>query len=65
MDPIQRVGWGQWAAEMAQWVKALDAKRGDVSLSPRPHMMEGENQYLDIVLLPPCTCYGRHVPSPQ
>jgi hypothetical protein len=37
---------GKWAGEMARWVKEPVAKADDLSLIPRTHMVEGENQLL-------------------
>lgn len=37
---------------MFQGVKVLQAKPGDLSLIPKSHMVEGENQPLQVVLRP-------------
>lgn len=31
---------------MAQWVKVIAAKSDNLSLIPRPHMVDGENGFL-------------------
>lgn len=41
-----------WASEMAQRIKAFAAKSEDLSLMPRAHRVEGENQFLLIVIRP-------------
>ena len=38
-----------WAGKMAQWVKVFSTKP-DLSSVLRPHMVEGENQLLKVVL---------------
>jgi hypothetical protein len=35
---------------MAQWAKALATKLKDLGLTPRIHMVEGENQLLQVFL---------------
>ena len=37
-------------AEMAQWARPLGAKPGDLSSSPRSHIVEGENLLSQVVL---------------
>lgn len=48
------------AGEMAQGVKALAAGPGDLSLTPRMDLVEGESLTLHVVLWPPhvfcCVC---------
>lgn len=34
---------GEWASEMAHWVKLPAASPDDWTSIPRPHMLEGEN----------------------
>lgn len=42
---------------MALWEKLLVAKPKDLSLIPRIHMEEGQNQQLQVVLLLPPLCH--------
>lgn len=42
----------QWASEMVQQIKALVTKPDHLSLIPRIHMVERENQLLQVVLCP-------------
>lgn len=48
---------------MAQWVKALDAKPDDLSSVPGIHIIEGENQLLEVVLWLPHVYCGMHTPT--
>lgn len=41
------------ASEMAQEVKARATKFDDLNTSPRTHMLEGENQFLQVVVWHP------------
>lgn len=39
-----------WADETVQGVRAFDSKSDDLGLTPKTHIMEGENQPLKAVL---------------
>lgn len=45
---------------MAQCAKTPAAKPVDLSLTPVPHKMEEENEFLYIVLWPSFVCYSTH-----
>lgn len=49
--------------EMAQWVKVLASKPGDLSSIPKTHVMGGENQLTKVVLQPPHTFPGTCAPT--
>lgn len=38
------------ASEMAQWAEALAAMPGDLCSIPGSHMVEGEKQFLQVVI---------------
>ena len=38
------------AGKMAQWMRVLTTKPGNLSSIPRTHMVEGENRLLQVVL---------------
>lgn len=49
MPPVFRF----WAEEMAQCIKAFEAKADDLNLIPRCHMVEKENKLLKVILSSP------------
>lgn len=51
------------ANEMAQWLGALLVTLDDLSLTPRTHVIEEENQLPHIVLWPPQRYGGIYTPK--
>lgn len=47
---LQALKLWPWVGEMAQGIKTITAKFGDMSLISRANMVEGKNQLLQIVL---------------
>lgn len=47
---------------MVLQVEALAAEPDDLSLTPRPHRVNGENWHMQVVLWLPDMCHGMHVP---
>ena len=50
------------AGRRAQQVKELAAKTVALSLIPRFHMVEAENQFLQVIIWPSCVCHGMSTP---
>lgn len=52
-----------WASEMAHWGEVLADRPWDLSLIPRIHTVEGENQFLKVVLRHPHMYHGICLPT--
>lgn len=47
---LSQMGEGQADSQMVQWAMALATKSDDLSLVPRIHIMEEQDQLLQVVL---------------